>query len=524
MESLVQVDREISGSGNDQKTPLFQIEGVPTDTLGISPLASGGSRRESDVAPRPYHVEKPVTLAQKENPRKFQLNQLRRRFHPEESAIGNATSLSFKLTPSDPDFPFELEALECVMLIPSTYPEAGMPTLRVLNEEIGNKLQIKVEKAFHTLVDTDLKRKKSGTLLGYMNIIDKQLEQLLSGRTLQTFKFVGNISLKSSNDSTPGEVASEAPLAIPQVAPKPGDKFTSSEKSAAEARRSDEIRQLEARLGRIPLFSKSPDGTTFTVPIQPNRPERLPVPLRAIRSVKLLVPPLYPLERCEIELSRVSKADARSTECAFRIWSASKKEANLSARINYLAHNMHIMANRPLSEEDEVLRAVEEPVAPVEDPVETPAVAVGSVQPSIFDEHVLDRSHVHVVPRPPEWSMPNDEVDSDDSDDYDSEIYYSEDEDNEDGGVNVPDLPEPACQILLSFPFVELYGIELLEVRSLHVTVKCDRCKEIMDVKGVRPGDGDEKGPVKVESCKKCANYMSIGELSGCVDARLGSR
>lgn len=507
-ETSVQSDREIPGAENEQERSRSQIRDIiPAATTIGSSAASGSNQRGLDMARRHERVERPVTLAQKENPRNFQLNQLRRRFRPEETTIGDDTSLSFKLVPSDPDFPYELEALDCTMLIPSTYPEAGMPSIRVTNEEIGKELQANVEKAFYTLVDTDIKRKISGTLLGYMNAIDKQLEQLLSGRALQTFKFVGNVGLKNSDDSIPIKPVSRAPVSIPKVAPKPGDKFTSSEKSAAEARRREEIRQLEARLGRISLFSKSTDGTTFTVPLQPNKPERLPAPLRSVRSVKLLVPLLYPLEKCEIEIPGVSRADARSTESAFGIWSASKKEANLSARINYLAHNMHIMANRPVPPEEKIAPITKAPSPPAE----TQAEVAIPAQTSTFDEDVLDRPHVQVVPRPPEWSMPNVQGDSDDSDDYDSEIDDSEDEDDEDGGIGIPDLPEPACQILLSLPFVELYGIELLEVRSLHVTVKCDRCKEVMDVKNVKAGDGDETGPVKVESCKKCASYMSIG-------------
>lgn len=510
-ETSAQPCRENPGSGNEQEESRPQIrDNTPATAEGSSSTSSSG-QRPFDMAPR-ERVQKPVTLAQKEDPRNFQLNQLRRRFNPEETTIENDTSLSFKLTPSDPDFPYELEALKCTMLIPSTYPEAGMPTIRVTNEEIGNELRANVEKAFYTLVDTDVKRKKSGTLLGYMNAIDKQLDQLLSGRALQTFKFVGNVGLGNSIDSIPKEETSRAPVSIPQVAPGPGDKFTASEKSVAEARRTDEIRQLEARLGRISSFSKSADGTTFTVPLQPNKPERLPAPLRSVQSVKLFVPPLYPLEQCEIEVSGVSKADARSTESAFKIWSASKKGASLSARINYLAQNMHIMANRPVPVEEKIVPIVEVSTSPVGIPAENPM----PVQASAVGEDVLDRPHVQVVPRPPEWSMPNDGSDSDDSDDYDSELDDSEDEDDEDGGIQIPDLPEPACQILLSFPFVELYGIELLEVKSLHITVKCDRCREVMDVKNVKAGDGDEKGPVKVESCKKCANYMSIGRLAPC--------
>ena len=56
----------------------------------------------------------------------------------------------------------------------------------------------------------------------------------------------------------------------------------------------------------------------------------------------------------------------------------------------------------------------------------------------------------------------------------------------------------------LSFPFIELYGIELLEVVILNITVKCERCKEATEIKGLK------NGITKSESCRKCASPLGI--------------
>ncbi len=63
----------------------------------------------------------------------------------------------------------------------------------------------------------------------------------------------------------------------------------------------------------------------------------------------------------------------------------------------------------------------------------------------------------------------------------------------------------PASQAIekgtaMSFPSVELYGVELLQVSILALAVKCQRCKTINDVSGLK--DNTEKPA----SCKKCAS------------------
>jgi hypothetical protein len=55
------------------------------------------------------------------------------------------------MSPSDPDFPYEIEALECTLLVPKTYPESGRPSLRALNKDIPRGFQINIEKGFEII-------------------------------------------------------------------------------------------------------------------------------------------------------------------------------------------------------------------------------------------------------------------------------------------------------------------------------------------------------------------------------------
>ena len=121
-----------------------------------------------------------------------------------------------------------------------------------------------------------------------------------------------------------------------------------------------------------------------------------------------------------------------------------------------------------------------------------------------------DRSHIQVIPRPPEWTAQNGEEDPTESEYSDS--YDSGDEDEEDGGAALDIAPQsststtaPERGISLSFPFLELYGIELLELVSLYITIKCERCKDTMDISNLR------NNASRSESCKKCAMPLTVG-------------
>ncbi len=105
---------------------------------------------------------------------------------------------------------------------------------------------------------------------------------------------------------------------------------------------------------------------------------------------------------------------------------------------------------------------------------------------------------------------------SEDSDSDDSEFSDSGDESPNDTaeGTTLQQGDSSASAergVLISFPYLELYGIELLEMVSLCITIKCDRCKTPMDVNNLRNNANSETSGLRLESCKKCAGAMSIG-------------
>ncbi|PYH45086.1 uncharacterized protein BP01DRAFT_357007 [Aspergillus saccharolyticus JOP 1030-1] len=471
-------------------------------------------------AANPGQPHRPISKAEASNPREFQLNQLRRRFGPKESSDDTGTTLTFGLVPSDPDFPFEMDKLQCILHVPRTYPTQARPSIKVTNPEMGSAFQENVARGFDDIVDSTIRSGSRGTLLNYMNTLDRHLERLLT--TLErgpTLKFVPNTApskpLPTEVEKLTRGVGSLAVSASPsqprtQVLkaskPTPAPTYTAEEKAQAEKRRATETKQLEARLGRLSSFQKLHNGLAFLIPIQPAKADRLPVPLQVVKAIKLQVPQLYPLEPSAIELNSIEGQEARAVEAGFSKWFKANPNMNLISQVNYLTSNMLNLSKTP----------VEKPSVPATVPTTTdsqPVGVVGAVDPQVPESVATDKPHVHVVPRPPEWNVGGDSSASEETDFTESDQEPTDDD--EEGGAPVPDLPEPTNVergVALSFPFLELYGIELLELVGLYITIKCDRCKEPLDVRSIpQIKDKSDELSLKVETCKKCANTMSMG-------------
>ncbi|KAL6714469.1 hypothetical protein ACLMJK_007893 [Lecanora helva] len=432
-------------------------------------------------------VPKPIPT----DPHTFQITQLQRRFSPTlTTSPDGTTTLAFSLMPSDPDFPFDLpRGLECVLHVPSSYPSRGensKPSLEVRNEEMGAEWRRSVERGFAKSVERMGER---GTLLGCMNALDRQLEGLLGGEREIEVEIIPNQNLSGKKVQERTER-----FAAPKQT-RPPDQHSPQQIQQARDRRETETRQLEARLGRSPLYSKSPDGIAYTLPLTPRKHADLSIPLRAVTSINLFVPQLYPLQHCRVEILGVDKEAASVTEKAFERKVKGSPETTLMGHVNFLAQNMHVLATEVLEKPEEAK--------------DMAAVDVG--EPAVEGKMDLasdDREHVIFVPRPPEWSTKDEDEDEDSSKSEYSDSYDSGDEDdNEDGGAAIEPIPEqssPESGISLSFPSLELYSIELLELISLCLTVKCTRCKTPLDVSNLH-----HQTP-RSTSCNKCAVPLSI--------------
>ncbi|KAI5211889.1 hypothetical protein E4T38_00904 [Aureobasidium subglaciale] len=454
-------------------------------------------------------VSRPVPKTEREDPRVFQLGQLRRRFAPAEESVQDATLLKLKLAPSDPDFPFDLPFLKCSLTVPLSYPE-GKPKLRITNSEMPRGFQLNVERGFDQIIIDS----PDATLLGVFNRLDKQLETLLSGEKADTVKIIRNAPKNESQPQPPPVAQKPRPQQAKTARrTEPTQTYTTEQKLQAEKKRQADIRQLVARLGRLPGFVQSSDDISFTLPFQPTKKTALPGALQNQKLIRLVVPQLYNLHAPRIEVFGNYDPAARALEQAFQDRVKAESESSLIAHINYLTQHAHTMSL--VKEPTPVPEVQEQPQEAVRAGIVVP---ISSHTPGTFASEDSDKSHIHVIPRPPEWNNDGpDDWSSDGSDSYDSGDENEEDE--------TPDQPEQPTAtnsglaergIMLSFTNLELYGCELLELVSLSITVKCERCKDLLDVPRLRNNVNADVAGMRDEICKKCANSLAIGMRNYC--------
>lgn len=450
-------------------------------------------------------VPKPVPESQAQDPRRYQIEQLRRRYSPKESNAPNgATSFVFKLAPSDPDFPFELTHLDCDIRVPWEYPEEK-PVLFVKNKDIPRGFGINIERGWEKLVE----ERPGATLLALTRELDKNLETFLSEQKVDTVKLVSfkdtrHLDAQAAEETTapvapaqPTQPSKPAPLAY---VPEPS--YTKDQIGAAKARRATEVRQLEARMGRMPTYRRSPDGIVYTLPIEPKRRSELPPGLQGVQTLHLIIPLIYPLQNLRVQLNEVNSDDAEPLEDIFSEKAAEQQHMTLMSHLNYLAQNLHKLAKQAQAQVQARAQAEAAKAEALQGTVAAQEVEEDDTRKSVVSG---EKSHIQVIARPPEWSLVYGDDDSTDED--------TDPEDEGQGGVVlgaedseavpvITDTPERGT--MMSFPSIELHGIEIIQVSILSLSVKCERCKTLNDAGGLKP---DVEKPL---SCKKCASPMAV--------------
>ncbi|KAJ9651843.1 hypothetical protein H2198_008908 [Neophaeococcomyces mojaviensis] len=447
-------------------------------------------------------VTKPVSTQELEDPREYQIGQVVRRFSPFRADFEEATTLKLRLSPTDPDFPFELESgLHCVLTVPLDYPLNGKPTLSVQNPEMVRGFQINVEKGFDSLVS----QYPGKSLLALLNELDRNLERFLTSAKAPIVKIVANVRKDEQTQQAVAEKATDYAPFVPVFS-----RYSDAQLREARIRRDAEIRQLEARLGRSEIFSKADDGVAFNVPLQVPASANIPASLRSVREAALIIPEVYPLEPPSIILKGVEGRDAETIEVAFEKRVVQNSSFTLMAHINYLIQNLGKMAvdpnpkpTTPIVTDDEADEAGESASKQTQTKNQN---RPGEVQdPS--------RPHLKYIARPPEWdTRGQDEEESEtDSSDYDTEEESDSDVASTIGGASLPISSVSAVEkgIMISFPGLDLLGIGVLQITSLSISVKCDRCKEQTDIKNIKPSDA-ASNVHRTEVCSKCSATFSI--------------
>ncbi|EAA31008.1 hypothetical protein GE21DRAFT_8682 [Neurospora crassa] len=475
--------------------------------------------------PSPSRItSKPVPERQLRSPREYQIDQLKRRFSPLKETIdpstGGETSLLFSLKPSDPDFPYDLEKLECDLRIPGEYPRQPARLL-VRNKDIPRGFAVNIERGWDRLVE-ERKGKGTTTLLSVLNALDRGLEGFLAEEKKETVKItvfkdsrhlegqpsgvigkegIEGVSKEKNENEKEKEKEKEKPR--PYIPP---ENFTRDQIAEAKARRAQEVRQLEARMSGLPLYHKSSDGVIYTLPLDPKRRSSLPTGLQSVHSVQLVIPLLYPLQPLRVLLNDVDADEAETVEELFTQKAVEQKQMSLTSHLNYLATNLHALAKQAAQQKQKAVQAAAA--------AEEEGKKMAADEEAKEAEHVAsavdgERGHVHVIPRPLEWTLVNADGSSESESETDSDDDY-ELVDGESGNASgvTPGTALPTATAergtAISFPSIELHGIELLQVTLLSLSVKCNRCKTLNDVTSLK------SNVEKLASCKKCATSFTV--------------
>jgi hypothetical protein len=196
-------------------------------------------------------------------------------------------------------------------------------------------------------------------------------------------------------------------------------------------------------------------------------------------------------------------------EKAFESRSAAGSDATLMQQINYLTLHIKDMSV------DKAKDDVHTPPDPAEKASASGVSAVDHAPESSKApiDALDDKTHIKVIPRPPEWDVKAEDSDSDSSDE--GEYSYDSGDDTE-GSVIADEVTQASGApvergVLLSFPQLELHSIELMELTTLNITVKCERCKDTMDILRLRNNVTGEAANMRDETCKKCASGLAVG-------------
>jgi len=341
-------------------------------TPAAEPIASSSSSSSSTLAPATVSTPRrtpPASRAPVRKPvpkslqnlaadkaqaraqlRTFEISQVQSRFGSSKevsdlaSELNNTadddqnTEFELKIVPSDPDFPYEIDALHVRLVVPLNYPEAS-PSLTVLNSTIPKGFSTNLERGF------DAAASQPKSLLQHLNWLDVNMEQLLQKPPAPTIRFVGNANnsnnQSNSNSSTvshdtkknspalppalptpPAPPAAKRTPVVPANPPPPPKSttpivqkpvYSSTQLDQASLQRQQQMGQIQARF-RSSIQIISP--TEIQISLESSNKPQMPVVWEGPLWINFLIPEIYPLEPCEIRL----KEDGHNPEV--ELWRA----------------------------------------------------------------------------------------------------------------------------------------------------------------------------------------------------------
>ncbi|OAD71866.1 hypothetical protein PHYBLDRAFT_73488 [Phycomyces blakesleeanus NRRL 1555(-)] len=583
------------------------------------------------VSARPA-MRPPKPSLRPEQVRQVELSQLERRYRSSFRTVRTteeSTVVRLAIVPSDPDFPFELEALQLQLDIPVDYP-AKHCSVKVMNPEIPPGFAFHLERGYDVYAS-----KRTSTLVRQMDWMDKNMEILLQEPPAPTVKFVFNnnashedtltrlsnleISSPTQTENKPENPKKvkkprkpkqpkqpdqpkkpkkpEHPAQPPAIdAPQstnstPTISYTHDQLEEASKKREQELRQLQARFrSTYKVLECDKNRIVVEIKVPLTDPDfTFSQKFGNELQVDYSIPSLYPLESCSVEI----KNDTEYRRVIKDTFADYVKDGahSLFSNLNWLNQKLPTILSNPVpvyhaqKQQDHTVSSSStastcstsstSPVAAVTAGVQItpdPSPAMPAIpftekenqkkkkkKTSLFDEQeksnrviIVSRPLVHPDPDHSDTtSLPHhkhhkhpkpeseDEGDSSDDNndnknrtrtrtrtrtrdtDSDSSCSSNSSEEEEEKKAPLP-VAGPAARRGTAIRLIEprLENVSLFYCLSLHLIVKCARCKNTVEIENLMPEKvslgGRQEGKERWMTCTTCSSIIGakfIGEF-----------
>lgn len=453
------------------------------------------------------------------NQRLNEINQIKRRWKSETGEIADdaaqnpgATTITFSMAPSDPDFPFEIASLQVKMTVPKAYPKE-MPLIEVLNKDIPKGFALNVDAGFYSIAKETLGRTP---LLRMMYALDTRLEEFLKMDKAKTIKIVKYNTSAKSKSPEPSKAMSFNPAASSFVpvssaatasTPAPTATIFVPPKIAAEQRK--QVEMLRTRIKDLPLHKETANGSFFSL----NRLEiyqSFSTPElfqnKPVLKARLFVPKRFPENRqVRIELLEVPQKIGRVVEQNFaRFAKYTTDKWTLAALVNYFVSKFTQLCD----DIDDVKESQMDKGKEKEE--DTQDVENVGVNMDVKDEGAQEiQNGVSTLTLDEKVSGEASESgDGEAGEEAEGDVTGDATGDADDTYTDLPPLAPRGTEIKLSG--IELVNIAVLECSTLNLTVNCSRCKTANDIQGVVAGPYGREGKAVGVACSQCNQTMVV--------------
>ncbi|KAJ2077988.1 hypothetical protein H4R24_004782 [Coemansia sp. RSA 988] len=488
------------------------------------------------------------------------------------SAKPSESAFAVEMEPSDPDFPFDVTRLYLALVVPATYPTRrtsdAVIEIQVANRDIPSGVKRNIESAFSKDVRESANvaiesghPEDAPSLEDHLQWLDRNLELLMQQKPAPTIKFTDFSNVESSgpvehdsvcrdNPKPPpppvvshpeGDViATRPPVRRPEPQLLHGSDAAATENDSEDPRRVLELRQLERRFrsSYAVVRETASEGTVIRLDIAPTDPDMHNHDIFQITGT-ISVARSYPQQpisdslQCGAAslsldsgsiLGRKNKPSAwkpvagreRQLDHICRQFNAHVQEVpgiSLLHHLNWLDRHMVGMftdspaPDYPMTEQTSSRAGTQDAVSreqPFKDTSMTQMFSAKSNKPWIRQITATDAG------------LPKDVANLTLEDTY-SVRDSDDDVSSTDEGLAVDSSEESATfakpdrrGIELRFGSVQLTNVALAHCHSLNLSVRCERCKDTVEMRGIAATTRMAIDRQHWQACSTCSTVVGV--------------